>query len=318
MTFRILIVVTISEKMNKNLVVLAGPTASGKTGCGIRLAHYFNTEIISADSRQIYKETTIGTAVPDKEELKKIKHHFIQIMSVRQYYNASMYEEDVLKLLDTLFQEHDIVFMVGGSGLYIDAVCSGIDELPAIHRDIRESLAERYHKEGLEPLTETLKSVDPVSFRKVDLKNPMRVLKALEVSLQTGRPYSDFLKNTSKSRNFSIIRMALDIDRTHLYNLINRRVERMMEKGLLEEVQSLVPLRNYSALKSVGYRELFRYLDKEISLEEAVRQIQNNTRKYARKQLTWFRKGSLYQWFDPSDIQEMIAFIESEINKSNK
>ena len=246
-TCRILIVLTISDKMGKILIILAGPTASGKTGCGIQLAQYFDTEIISADSRQIYKETTIGTAVPDRQELEKVKHHFIQIISVRQYFNASMYEEDVIKLLDTLFQEHDLVLMVGGSGLYIDAVCSGIDELPTIHRDIRESLAERYRIEGLESLTKTLKSVDPASYRKVDLKNPMRVLKALEVSLQTGRPYSEFLKNTSKSRNFNIIRMALDIERIQLYDRINRRVEWMMEKGLLEEVQSLVPCLLYTS-----------------------------------------------------------------------
>lgn len=304
--------------MEKNLIVLAGPTASGKTACGIALAKHFNTEIISSDSRQIYKETTIGTAVPDKEEREKIKHHFIQTISVKQDYNASMYEEEVLKTLTTLFKKHDVVILAGGSGLYIDAVCTGIDELPKIDPDIRKNLAERLRLEGLDKLTEELKRVDPVSYRIVDLKNPMRVLKALEISVQTGMPYSGFLKNRQKVREFNIIRLALDMDRDQLYERINSRVDEMMKRGLLDEVKDLLPVRDYTALKTLGYRELFRHIDGEISLEEAIEQIKNSSRKYARKQLTWFRKGSLYQWFDPSDLAGMIAYIESSLNKSDK
>ncbi|MBN1133309.1 MAG: tRNA (adenosine(37)-N6)-dimethylallyltransferase MiaA [Bacteroidales bacterium] len=304
--------------MNKHLVVVTGPTAIGKTECGIHLARHFQTEIISADSRQIYRETAIGTAVPSREELEQAKHHFIQTIPVEQYYNASLYEFEVLDLLNTLFQKVDLVLMVGGSGLYIDAVCSGIDDLPAVDRDIRESLAEQYRNKGLNALTKTLKKLDPASYEKVDLKNPLRILKALEVSIQTGQPYSTFLKNERKKRDFGIIRLALDMEREQLYSRINSRVERMMETGLLDEVRKLSPLRNCTALKSVGYRELFQFLDGTVRLEDAVDQIKGNTRKYARKQMTWFRKDNLYRWFHPADVQGMIAWVESEINKSIK
>ena len=300
--------------MSKTLVVLAGPTAVGKTSCGIELASHWETEIISADSRQIYRETSIGTAVPSPEQLSRVKHHFIQTVSVRERYNASIYEIQVLKQLETLFKLHDLVLMVGGSGLYIDAVCKGIDDLPSIEPELRAELLERYEKEGLEPLTRQLHQLDPVSFGKVDLKNHMRVLKALEVSIQTGLPYSSFLTDKEKERPFRILHMALDLDRELLYGRINGRVDQMMAAGLLEEAEHLQPLKGYTAMKTVGYRELFRVMDGELSLLEGVDLIKRNTRKFARKQLTWFRKEKRYQWFRPEQKREMIDWVESRVD----
>ncbi|RLD93266.1 MAG: tRNA (adenosine(37)-N6)-dimethylallyltransferase MiaA, partial [Bacteroidetes bacterium] len=294
------------------LVVLAGPTAVGKTTCGLEVARHFGTEIISADSRQIYLETTIGTAVPSPKELALVKHHFIQSISVKEPYNASIYENQVLEKLEQLFKVHDLILMVGGSGLYIDAVCEGIDDLPKVDPGLREELQERFRKEGLEFLTKQLLILDPVSFEKVDLKNHMRVLKALEISIQTGKPYSSFLSDTKKERPFHILRIALDLDREILYKRINTRVEQMMEAGLLEEVRQVQHLKEYTAMKTVGYRELFPVLEGKQSINEGVDLIKRHTRKFARKQLTWFRKEKRYQWFSPRNCKEVIDWIEKE------
>lgn len=299
--------------MEKTLVVLAGPTAVGKTACGIEIASHFKAEIISADSRQIYRETAIGTAVPSSEELALVHHHFIQTISLTETYNASMYEQQVLERLNQLFEKQDLVLLVGGSGLYIDAVCQGIDDLPSIDPVLRSSLLKRFEQEGLETLTRELSELDPVSYNRVDLKNHMRVLKALEVSIQTGKPYSSFLSATRKERSFRILRVALDMDREILYDRINLRVEKMMESGLLSEVEQLQHLRGYTAMKTVGYRELFKYLDGELSLEEAVDLIKRNSRKFARKQLTWFRKGNQYQWYSPENTHQIIHWIEEQL-----
>jgi tRNA dimethylallyltransferase len=298
--------------MKKTLVVLAGPTAVGKTSCGIEIAGHFGTEIISADSRQIYMECTIGTAVPSARELARVQHHFIQCISVRETYNASIYEMQVLERLEQLFKRHDLILMVGGSGLYIDALCQGIDELPQVDPLLRQELLQRFRKEGLEALTRQLHSLDPVSYGKVDLKNHMRVLKALEISLQTGLPYSSFLSDTKKERPFNILRVALDLNREILYGRINQRVEQMMENGLLEEVKQVQHLKGYTAMKTVGYRELFRVLEGELSISEGVDLIKRNTRKFARKQLTWFRKENRYQWFSPQNTKEIIDWVEKE------
>ena len=298
--------------MKPTLVVLAGPTAVGKTSCGIEVARHFGTEIISADSRQIYRETTIGTAVPSSAELALVKHHFIQNISVKEGYNASLYENQVLEKLDQLFELHDLVLMVGGSGLYIDAVCEGIDDLPQVDPVLREELQERLRKEGLEVLTRLLLHLDPLSYEKVDLKNHMRVLKALEISIQTGKPYSTFLSDTKKERPFRILRIALDLDREILYHRINGRVVQMMEAGLMEEVRQVQHLKGYTAMKTLGYRELFRVLDGELSINEGVDLIQRNTRKFARKQLTWFRREKRYHWFSPHNCKEIIDWIEKE------
>lgn len=299
--------------MDKTLVVIAGPTAVGKTSCGIQIAEHFGTEIISADSRQIYRETFIGTAVPSAEELAIVNHHFIQSISIKDSYNASTFEHQVLETLDRLFKIHDLVIMVGGSGLYIDAVCKGIDDLPTSNPDLRDHLLKRLETEGLEALTLELKSLDPLSYGRIDLKNHMRVLKALEISLQTGLPYSSFLKATKKVRPFHIIKVALDMEREVLYDRINKRVDQMMVEGLLEEAKEIQHLRGYTALKTVGYKELFEYLDGQVTLDEAVDLIKRHTRKFARKQLTWFRKENQYRWFPPSDIKEIIVWIEKQL-----
>ena len=294
------------------LVVLAGPTAVGKTACGIELASHYNAEIISADSRQIYRETTIGTAVPSPGELARVKHHFVQEVSLKDPYHASRFEEEVLERLKAIFTANDLVFMVGGSGLYIDAVCHGIDLLPSADPVLRSELLDQFEKEGLAPLTARLKEVDPVSYKRVDLKNHMRVLKALEVSLQTGKPYSSFLTKSRKERPFRIIRAALDMNREDLYGRINKRTDRMMEAGLLDEVREVLPFRGLTAMKTVGYRELFRYMDGEVSLDEAIDLIKRNTRKFARKQITWFRKEDRYSWFHPDDPGAIIRWIQKQ------
>lgn len=300
--------------MDKVLLLIAGPTAVGKTSCGIEVASHFGTEIISADSRQIYRETRIGTAVPSPEELARVKHHFIQTVSVKESYNASIFEHQVLERLRALFKVHDLVLMVGGSGLYIDAVCEGIDELPKADPHLRKQLQEELRQKGLEELTVRLQQLDPLSYSRVDLKNPMRVLKALEISVQTGRPYSSFLSDTKKERPFRILRAALDLDRQVLYNRINRRVDQMMKDGLMEEVKGVLHLREYTAMKTVGYREMFQVLDGKLSPEEGVDLIKRNTRKFARKQLTWFRKGQIYQWFSPENCPSLIDWVEKKLS----
>ncbi len=299
---------------NNYLVVIAGPTASGKTNLGIELAKAFSTEIISADSRQIYRELSIGTAAPGKEQLKQAKHHFIRSISIFDTYNAYRYEVDVLSLLDKLFIKHNIVFMVGGSGLYIDAVCNGIDYFPDTDPALRVKLEEEYRNEGIEALRKKLKILDPVSYSKTDLRNPKRIQKALEICLMTGKPYSSFLSGTHKERPFEIIRIALDPGREKLYRNINERVLVMMEKGLEEEAKKLYPHKNISALNTVGYRELFEYFDGSVTREEAIEKIQANTRKYARKQMTWFRKNDIYKWFHPDEIKEIEMYIKSSVN----
>lgn len=301
--------------MSKFLLVLGGPTASGKTACSIELAKHFNTEIISADSRQIYQETCIGTAVPEPAQLAAVRHHFIQTISVKSYYNASMFEFDVLDTLQNLFRKHDVVVMTGGSGLYINAVCEGIDDLPSVDQGIRKSLAEKYEKEGLESIRKDLKVLDPESYEKVDLKNHLRILKALEITIQTGRPYSSFLTAEKKKRDFKIIRMALNMERELLYSRINQRVDQMVEDGLVEEVEALKHLRETNVLKTVGYKEIFQYFDGKLSLDEAIDLIRRNTRKYARKQITWFRKDNLYPWFLPSELEKMTNYCEVQFSR---
>jgi tRNA dimethylallyltransferase len=308
--------IPMSIQMTKTLVVVAGPTAVGKTATGIALAKRYGSEIISADSRQIYQETSIGTAVPSPEELAEVPHHFIQCISLEAYYNASMYEQDVLRTMEERFKKHDVIFMVGGSGLYINAVCFGIDELPTVDQQVRETLAQKFQEEGIESLREELKRVDPVSYERTDLNNHFRILKALEVSIQTGRPYSSFLTRSKKERDFRIIRLALDMDRSELYSRINNRVEGMIEAGLVDEVKGLERFREKNAMKTVGYREIFSYLDNKVSLDEAVDLIQRNSRKYARKQLTWFRKDDMYPWFHPEETEKMVDYIDGRIERS--
>jgi tRNA dimethylallyltransferase len=306
-----------AEQSEKHfLVVLAGPTASGKTNHAIRLAQILDTEVISADSRQFYKELKIGVASPTEEEMVKVPHHFIAHLSISDYYNASMYELDVLAKLDDLFKQHQLVILTGGSGLYIDTVCHGIDDLPEVDKQLRDELILQLQEKGLDYLRELLKKLDPETYYKVDLDNPKRILKALEISLQTGKPYSSFLTRPRKKRPFSIIKTGLMPPREELYEMINCRVDRMLDQGLLEEAKSLLPHKGINALNTVGYKELFDFFENKISLEEAIRQIKRNTRHYAKRQVTWFMHDKEYQWFLPGQISEMISFILEKI-KSN-
>ena len=301
-----------SQSKNKYLVIILGPTASGKTDAAIQIAEIFKTEIISADSRQLYKELNIGTAVPDQDQLKKIRHHFVQTISVQDYYNASKFENDVLYMLDRLFIEKDIVVMAGGSGMYINAVCYGIDDLPSMDPEVRENLAHRIKNEGIENLRLELKEIDPEYYSKVDLKNPNRILKALEIYYMTGSPYSSFLSGQKKERFYKIIKIGLNPYREELYRRIDRRVDEMITKGLVDEVRSLYGIKDCNALNTVGYKEIFDYLDGKQTLDQAISLIKRNTRRYARRQLTWFRKDKTIRWFESENITGMVEFIRQE------
>lgn len=303
--------------MSNLLVIICGPTASGKTHLAIELAKHFGSEIISADSRQIYRETTIGTAVPSAGELQEIPHHFVQHISIFDYFNAFMYETEVLTLLKKLFPGINPVIMAGGSGMYIDAVCYGIDDIPIVDPAIRQKMKDLYTREGIEGLRLRLKKLDPDYYARVDLRNPRRLLKALEISYQSGRPYSSFLSQPHKQRPFHILKIGLYLPREELYNRINKRVDKMMEKGLVEEARALYPHKEVNALNTVGYKEIFDYLDLQTSLEETIDRIKRNTRKYARKQLTWFRRDKDIYWFHPGETEKIIACIENEMQRTN-
>lgn len=285
----------------KKIYFVIGPTAVGKTSFGIELAKALNTEIISADSRQIFKEMRIGTARPTDEELAQIKHHFIANKSIFDYYNSSKYEFEVLDLIDELFKKYDNLVIVGGSGLYVEAILNGIDDLPDIEPEIRQNLLGKYENEGIESLRFYLKQIDPESYKKIDLRNPQRILKALEITIQTGKTYSSFLTGNRKKRTFESELIALNMDRKILYDRINKRVDLMYEEGLIEEAKKLYPNKNLTPLKTVGYRELFQYFDGEINKERAIELIKRNSRRYAKRQITWFKRYKNAQWFDITD-----------------
>jgi len=295
--------------MNR-LIVLTGPTAVGKTKYSIELAHSLKTELVSADSRQIYSEMSIGTAKPTLEELSLAKHHFIANHSITENYNASSYEFEAIELIDKLFETHENLILTGGSGLYIDAVLYGIDDLPTIEKEIRDELEQKFQNEGIESLRFMLKQIDPESYRKVDLRNPKRILKALEVTIQTGKPYSQFLTGRSKSRNFEPVIIILNRERQELHNRINKRVDLMIEQGLLDEAKALYKHKELTPLKTVGYRELFDYFDGKTDLETAIELIKRNTRRYARRQLTWFRKYESAIWLEINDNFSIQKILE--------
>jgi tRNA dimethylallyltransferase len=301
-----------NQMKNKFLLIILGPTATGKTNIAIRTAKLFNTEIISADSRQIYKELKIGTAVPDTSQLSRIQHHFIHHISIHDYYNVSIYEQEVLSLLDELFKKYHMIVMVGGSGLYIDTICHGIDDLPAVDTELRKKLLKKLGKEGIEALRFELKRIDPEYYSRVDLQNPKRILKALEVTYMTGVPYSSLLTGPKKERPFNIIKTGLHTVREELYARINARVDLMIDKGLVDEAKKLYPYRDINALKSVGYREIFEYFDGKRSLDETIEMIKRNTRHYARRQLTWFKKDPSIKWFRPDEFGQMIGYIKQK------
>ncbi len=296
--------------INKYLVIVSGPTGVGKTGLCVELAERYDSQIISADSRQMYREMNTGTAAPSPDQLARVKHWFTGNLSIHDYYNASMFESEVMSLLGELFKNHRLIFMAGGSGLYIDAVCHGIDDLPAVNPELREDLAASFRNNGIEWLRSKLKKLDPDYYGRVDLRNPNRMLKAVEISLMTGKPYSSFLTGRKKKRDFEIIKTGLRLEREELYGIINRRVDSMIEQGLLEEAQQLYPYRNLNALKTVGYRELFDNFDGKISLETAIEQVKRNTRRYARRQLTWLSKYDDIYWFHPGDADGIIKLIK--------
>jgi tRNA dimethylallyltransferase len=302
--------------MSKSLIILLGPTGIGKTDLSIDIAHYFHSQIISCDSRQIYKELRIGTAVPDQPSLDAIPHHFIRSHSIHDYYNASKFEVEVLNCLDSLFRESEVVLMTGGSMLYIDAICKGLDEFPDVDQQLRQSLMVRMEREGIARLLDELRELDPVYYSEVDLKNPKRILHALEICLMTGNPYSALRRRQSAKRPFNIIKIGLNCDRKALYNRINQRVDRMFEDGLEQEVTDLYPFRRLNSLNTVGYRELFDYMDGTISLERARDKIKANSRRYARKQLTWFRNDPEITWFTPGMKDEIVVFINEQLKSS--
>lgn len=297
----------------KTLIVIVGPTAIGKTALAIEIAKQFSTEIISADSRQFFKEMEIGTAKPSAEELAAAPHHFINSHSVNTLFSTGDFEIQALKLMDELFKKHDLLVMVGGSGLYIDAVCKGLDDLPATDINIREQLNEQLATEGIEAIKGQLSRDDPEYYAKVDQSNPQRMIRGLEFFLSTGMKLSSFLTNSKKTRPFNIIKIGLNTDRAILYNRINLRVDLMMDAGLLDEVKALKDYRSYNALNTVGYSELFAYLDGEIDLEQAVDKIKQNTRRFAKRQLTWFRRDDHTTWFEPNRTDEVITFIKQAL-----
>jgi len=297
----------------KTLVVIVGPTASGKTDVAIHLAKRYDAEIISADSRQFYKEIPIGTAAPDAEQLAQVKHHFVGHLSIFDTYNVSKFEQDVMSLLEEQFNRKEIMFLVGGSGLYVDAVCKGIDDLPDPDEALREELNKKFEKYGLEYLQQELKRLDEAYYRQVDLKNPKRLMRALEVCLQTGKKYSELRKNKHADRPFNILKIGLEVERQELFKRIAFRTDLMIRSGWLEEAEKVYPYRELNSLNTVGYKELFKYLDGEWTLEKAIEKIKTNTRRYAKRQMTWFKKDKQITWFHPEDMTDMIRFLESNI-----
>ena len=301
---------------DKTLIVLTGPTAVGKTAVSLDIAKHFGIPVINADSRQIFKELRIGTARPTEAEMEEVKHYFVGTLGIEDYYSASLYEQQVLELLDKEFQSHDYALLSGGSMMYIDAVCDGIDDIPTIDDQTRETMKRRLKEEGLEALVEELRRLDPDYYEIVDRQNPRRVVHALEICVMTGKTYTSFRskerRSKEKSRNvrpFHIIKIGLNREREELYNRINARVDQMMSDGLLEEVKALYPKKELNALNTVGYKELFDYLDGRWPLEEAVERIKGNTRRYARKQLTWYKKDEHIRWFHPDDKQSLMNYI---------
>lgn len=300
--------------MKKTLISVVGPTAIGKTTLAIALAQHFITDIISADSRQFFKEMRIGTAVPSDTEIKSAPHHFIQHKSIRDSYSVGDFEKETLERLEKLFKEKNVVILVGGSGLYVDAVTKGLDKFPDIDPEIRVSLNKELEKIGLEELQAQLKQLDPTYYSKVDLDNPHRVIRALEVCIGSGLPYSSFIGQSKPARPFDVITVGIDAEREIIYNRIEQRVDVMIQDGLLDEVKSVYPFKNLNALQTVGYKELFKYLDGEWELEFALSEIKKNTRRFAKRQLTWFRKNKATFWVDYKyDLNAIVKHIEDKI-----
>ena len=301
---------------NKTLIVITGPTGVGKTEATLRIAEHYNVPVINADSRQIFSEIPIGTAAPTAEQQQRVQHYFVGNHHLEDYYSASLYEQDVLNIINS--QHTPISLLSGGSMMYIDAVCNGIDDIPTILPEIREEMMRRLETEGLEQMCNLLRELDPEHWNIVDRNNPRRVIHALEICIQTGKTYTSFRSNTIKERPFNIIKVGLNRDRDELYNRINQRVLDMIEEGMIEEALQVYPKRTLNSLNTVGYKELFEYLDGLTTLDEAIFKIQSNTRRYARKQLTWYKKDTAFQWFNPDNIEEILNYVHTMISNTSK
>ncbi len=296
----------------KTLITLQGPTGVGKTELSLRLAEFFDTCILNADSRQVYRDIPIGTAAPTEAERQRVPHHFVGMLALDDYYSAAQYESDVLRLLnDEVFPQKDVAILSGGSMMYIDAVCKGIDDIPTIDAETREMMRERYEREGLEPLAEELRLLDPDYYAECDIRNPKRVVHALEICYMTGRTYTSFRVRRKAHRPFRIIKVGLQREREELYARINRRVDSMMQDGWLDEARRVLPFRYCNSLNTVGYKELFKYLDGEWELDFALEKIRRNTRVYSRKQMTWFRRDEEVRWFHPEDENGILDYLQA-------
>ena len=300
----------------KTLIVITGPTGVGKTEAALCVAEHYNIPIINADSRQIFSEIPIGTAAPTVEQQQRVQHYFVGNHHLEDYYSASLYEQDVLDLINS--QHASISLLSGGSMMYIDAVCNGIDDIPTIHPEIRERMMKKLEVEGLEQMCKLLQELDPEHWEIVDKNNPRRVIHALEICIQTGKTYTSFRSNTVKERPFNIIKIGLNRDRDELYARINQRVLDMIDEGMIEEALRVYPKRTLNSLNTVGYKELFEYLDGLTTLDETIFKIQSNTRRYARKQLTWYKKDVAFQWFHPDNIEEILNYIHTMISNTSK
>ena len=301
--------------MNNQLVTIIGPTAIGKTDLAIKIAEFYKTEIVSADSRQFYRELNIGTAKPSSSELSKIKHHLINNKSIQEQYNINDFEKDAIESINSIFKKNKVAVLVGGSGLFINSVLYGLDEIPEIDDDIRNSLYSDMDLLGIKVLQEKLKLLDPNSYDNIDIDNPRRLIRALEVTIGSGKPYSSFLKKTKKTRNFNIITIGLNQDRADLYEKINTRVDNMIKDGLIDEAKGLYELKNLKTLNTIGYSEVFKYIDGVYSKDECINEIKKNTRRYAKRQLTWFKSIENVKWVSPNyDLKDVLNHIERLIN----
>lgn len=303
------------KKGRKHLIVVVGPTAVGKTALCVRLAKKLGTEIVSADSRQFYREMNIGTAKPSEAEQEGVPHHFVDSHSIEDEFNAGAYELKVLDLLHVMFEKQDCLILTGGSGLYVRAITEGMDEMPEADLTVRAALQAQFEEHGIQPLLEQLQELDPHYFLQVDQANTQRVIRALEVCLSSGQPYSNFRKNTKQTRPFNIIKIGLSRDREELYQRIDQRMDMMLEQGLLEEAKTLYPYKSHNALQTVGYKEIFDFLDGSYDWEEAVRLLKRNSRRYAKRQLTWFHKSPDYTWFHPDQWEEIMEYIHDQMQK---
>ena len=295
------------------LIVLIGPTGVGKTELSLRLAENFQTHIVSADSRQLYAELKIGTAAPTPEQLERVPHHLVGTLHLTDYYSAAQYETEAMEILEKLFMQHEVVVLTGGSMMYVDAICKGIDDIPTVDAETRQLMLQKYEEEGLEQLCAELRLLDPEYYRIVDLKNPKRVIHALEICYMTGRTYTSFRTQTCKERPFNLLKIGLRREREELYERINRRVDQMMEEGLLEEAKRVAPYKHLNSLNTVGYKELFKYLDGEWDLAFAIEKIKQNSRIYSRKQMTWFKRDPQITWFHPDQMQEILSYIDHHL-----